>query len=144
VRARKQSDASPGGGSAATTPSFAAVPWWSRGGARAIYVDNSSRKTDHRRDISCSRCSRPTHSRDGKRLLYESLQGALDTVRTTQDQFDAEREAHGARGDGGQDRPRNQEPLTAIGGFARRIASPSGEDASGRAVRRIILKESNG
>jgi signal transduction histidine kinase len=75
--------------------------------------------------------------------LYESLEGALDTVRTTQDRL-VQSEKLMALGEmAARIAHEIKNPLTAIGGFARRIASPraGGGTQSLERYAQIILKE---
>jgi signal transduction histidine kinase len=75
--------------------------------------------------------------------LYESLQGALDTIRTTQDRL-VQSEKLMALGEmAARIAHEIKNPLTAIGGFARRIASPpaGGGAHSLERYAQIILKE---
>ena len=75
--------------------------------------------------------------------LYESLEGALDTVRTTQDRL-VQSEKLMALGEmAARIAHEIKNPLTAIGGFARRIVSPKpgGGPPPFERYARIILKE---
>jgi signal transduction histidine kinase len=75
--------------------------------------------------------------------LYESLEGALDTVRTTQDRL-VQSEKLMALGEmAAKIAHEIKNPLTAIGGFARRIASPRAGGGAHPVERyaQVILKE---
>ncbi|HEX7519180.1 MAG TPA: ATP-binding protein, partial [Candidatus Deferrimicrobium sp.] len=75
--------------------------------------------------------------------LYESLQGALDTVRTTQDQLMQSEKLMALGEMAAKIAHEIKNPLTAIGGFARRIASPKAGGGKPPVERyaQIILKE---
>ncbi len=140
-------DATPRGEFCGSHPaSFAAVPLVVKGEARgAIYVDNLfQERTIGDEDIqvltmfASNACLAMENA-----SLYESLQGALDTVRTTQDQL-VQSEKLMALGEmAARIAHEIKNPLTAIGGFARRIASPKQGGGTPPVERyaRIILKE---
>lgn len=140
-------DAAPGGGFCGIHPaSFAAVPLMAKGEARgAIYVDNLFQgRTIGDEDIqvltmfASNACLALENA-----SLYESLESALDTVRTTQDRL-VQSEKLMALGEmAARIAHEIKNPLTAIGGFARRIASPrAGRGAhSLERYAQIILKE---
>ena len=127
-------------------PSFAAVPLVFKGEARgAVYVDNFFQE----RPISEEEIQLLTMFASNACLamenasLYESLLGALDTVRTTQDRL-VQSEKLMALGEmAAKIAHEIKNPLTAIGGFARRIASPKPGRGAPPVERyaRIILKE---
>ena len=125
---------------------FAAVPLVVKGEARgAIYVDNLfSGRTITNEDIQVLTmfASNACLSMENA-SLYESLEGALDTVRATQDRL-VQSEKLMALGEmAAKIAHEIKNPLTAIGGFARRIASPRA-GGTGHQVERyaqIILKE---
>jgi signal transduction histidine kinase/putative methionine-R-sulfoxide reductase with GAF domain len=140
-------DAAPGGGFCGSHPaSFAAVPLVAKGEARgAIYVDNLFQgRTIGDEDIqvltmfASNACLAMENA-----SLYESLESALDTVRTTQDRL-VQSEKLMALGEmAARIAHEIKNPLTAIGGFARRIASPraGGGAHSLERYAQIILKE---
>lgn len=126
--------------------SFAAVPLVVKGEARgAIYVDNLFQErpvTEEDIQLLTMFATKASLAMENA-SLYESLQGALDTVRTTQDRL-VQSEKLMALGEmAAKIAHEIKNPLTAIGGFARRIASPKpggGTPPVGRYAR-IILKE---
>jgi len=127
-------------------PSFAAVPLVVKGEPRgAIYVDNLFQgRTITEEDIQLLTmfASNACLAMDNA-SLYESLEGALDTVRTTQDRL-VQSEKLMALGEmAAKIAHEVKNPLTAIGGFARRIASPRAGGGAHPVERyaRIILKE---
>ena len=140
-------DAAPGGGFCGIHPaSFAAVPLVVKGEARgAIYVDNQFQgRTIGDEDIqvltmfASNACLAMENA-----SLYESLESALDTVRTTQDRL-VQSEKLMALGEmAARIAHEIKNPLTAIGGFARRIASPRARGGAHSLERyaQIILKE---
>jgi signal transduction histidine kinase/putative methionine-R-sulfoxide reductase with GAF domain len=140
-------DAAPRGGFCSSHPaSFAAVPLVAKGEARgAIYVDNLFQgRTIGDEDIqvltmfASNACLAMENA-----SLYESLESALDTVRTTQDRL-VQSEKLMALGEmAARIAHEIKNPLTAIGGFARRIASPraGGGAHSLERYAQIILKE---
>ena len=140
-------DAAPGGGFCGIHPaSFAAVPLVAKGEARgAIYVDNLFQgRTIGDEDIqvltmfASNACLAMENA-----SLYESLESALDTVRTTQDRL-VQSEKLMALGEmAARIAHEIKNPLTAIGGFARRIASPRARGGAHSLERyaQIILKE---
>jgi|GEM_PF-156779 len=140
-------DAAPGGGFCGIHPaSFAAVPLVAKGEARgAIYVDNLFlERTIGDEDIqvltmfASNACLAMENA-----SLYESLESALDTVRTTQDRL-VQSEKLMALGEmAARIAHEIKNPLTAIGGFARRIASPQAGRGAHSLERyaQIILKE---
>jgi two-component system sensor histidine kinase HydH len=140
-------DATPGGGFCGSHPaSFAAVPLVVKGEARgAIYVDNLF----HGRAIGDEDIQVLTMFASNACLamenasLYESLQGALDTVRTTQDRLMQSEKLMALGEMAARIAHEIKNPLTAIGGFARRIASPKQGGGTPPVERyaRIILKE---
>ena len=127
-------------------PSFAAVPLVFKGEARgAVYVDNFFQE----RPISEEEIQLLTMFASNACLamenasLYESLLGALDTVRATQDRL-VQSEKLMALGEmAAKIAHEIKNPLTAIGGFARRIASPKPGRGAPPVERyaRIILRE---
>jgi len=126
--------------------SFAAVPLVVKGEARgAIYVDNLFQE----RSIGYEDIQVLTMFASNACLamenasLYESLQGALDTVRTTQDQLMQSEKLMALGEMAAKIAHEIKNPLTAIGGFARRIASPKPGGGAPPVERyaRIILKE---
>ncbi len=142
-----EGDAAPRGGFCGGHPaSFAAVPLVVKGEARgAIYVDNLF----HEKPITEEDIQLLTMFASNACLamenasLYESLQGALDTVRTTQDQLMQSEKLMALGEMAARIAHEIKNPLTAIGGFARRIASPkpgAGPPPFERYAR-IILKE---
>ena len=140
-------DATPGGGFCGSHPaSFAAVPLVVKGEARgAIYVDNLFQgRTIGDEDIQVLTMFASNASLAMENAsLYESLESALDTVRTTQDRL-VQSEKLMALGEmAARIAHEIKNPLTAIGGFARRIASPKpgGGAHSLERYAQIILKE---
>ncbi len=142
-----EGDAAPRGGFCGGHPaSFAAVPLVVKGEARgAIYVDNLF----HEKPITEEDIQLLTMFASNACLamenasLYESLQGALDTVRMTQDQLMQSEKLMALGEMAARIAHEIKNPLTAIGGFARRIASPkpgAGPPPFERYAR-IILKE---
>ena len=140
-------DAAPRGGFCGSHPaSFAAVPLLVKGEARgAIYVDNLFQGRaigDEDIQVLTMFASKASLAMENA-SLYESLEGALDTVRTTQDRL-VQSEKLMALGEmAARIAHEIKNPLTAIGGFARRIASPR-EGGGARSLERyaqIILKE---
>ncbi|HLN90996.1 MAG TPA: ATP-binding protein, partial [Patescibacteria group bacterium] len=126
--------------------SFAVVPLVAKGEARgAIYVDNlfQGRKIgDEDIQVLTMFASKASLAMENA-SLYESLQDALDTVRTTQDQLMQSEKLMALGEMAARIAHEIKNPLTAIGGFARRIASPKpggGTPPVGRYAR-IILKE---
>ena len=126
--------------------SFAAVPLVVKGEARgAIYVDNLFQEkpiTEEDIQLLTMFASNACLAMENA-SLYESLQGALDTVRTTQDRL-VQSEKLMALGEmAAKIAHEIKNPLTAIGGFARRIASPKPGRGTPPVERyaRIILKE---
>jgi len=126
--------------------SFAAVPLVVKGEARGtIYVDNlfQDRKISEE-DIQVLTMFASNASLAMENAsLYESLEGALDTVRTTQDRM-VQSEKLMALGEmAAKIAHEIKNPLTAIGGFARRIANPR-PGGAGHPVERyaqVIQKE---
>ena len=126
--------------------SFAAVPLVVKGEARgAIYVDNLFQgRTIGDEDIqvltmfASNACLAMENA-----SLYESLQSALDAVRTTQDQLMQSEKLMALGEMAARIAHEIKNPLTAIGGFARRIASPKPGKGAPPVERyaRIILKE---
>jgi len=118
--------------------SFAAVPLMVKGEARGrSTVDNLFQERPITgRGHPASHDFAPRVSRDGKRLPLRIASGALDTIRTTQDRL-VQSEKLMALGEMvARIAHEIKNPLTAIGGFARRIASPRpGRGAIPRAVR---------
>ncbi len=137
---------SPGGFCGNHPDSFAAVPLVVKGEPRgAIYVDNMFQErpiTDEDIQVLMMFASNASLAMENA-SLYESLESALDAVRTTQDQL-VQSEKLMALGEmAARIAHEIKNPLTAIGGFARRIASP-GAGGSSQPVERyaqIILKE---
>jgi len=126
--------------------SFAAVPLMVKGEARgAVYVDNLFQErpiTEEDIQLLTMFASNACLAMENA-SLYESLQGALDTIRTTQDRL-VQSEKLMALGEmAARIAHEIKNPLTAIGGFARRIASPraGGEAQSLERYAQIILKE---
>jgi signal transduction histidine kinase len=128
--------------------SFAVVPLVVKGEPRgAIYVDNQFQErpiTDEDIQILTMFASKACLAMENA-SLYESLEGALHTVRSTQDRL-VQSEKLMALGEmAAKIAHEIKNPLTVIGGFARRIAHPTPVGASdGRATARyaqIILKE---
>ncbi|MGA8753498.1 GAF domain-containing protein [Candidatus Deferrimicrobium sp.] len=140
-------DAAPGGGFCGIHPaSFAAVPLVAKGEARgAIYVDNlflGRTISDEDIQVLTMFASNASLAMENA-SLYESLEHALDTVRTTQDRL-VQSEKLMALGEmAARIAHEIKNPLTAIGGFARRIASPraGGGARSLERYAQIILKE---
>ncbi|HWS14907.1 MAG TPA: GAF domain-containing protein [Candidatus Methylomirabilis sp.] len=140
-------DAAPPGGFCGSHPdSFAAVPLVVKGEPRGvIYVDNLFQgRTISDEDIQvltmfASNACLAMESAS----LYESLESALDTVRTTQDRL-VQSEKLMALGEmAAKIAHEIKNPLTAIGGFARRIASPPAGGGAHPVERyaQVILKE---
>lgn len=126
--------------------SFAAVPLVVKGEARgAIYVDNLFQERaigDEDIQVLTMFASNACLAMENA-SLYESLQGALDTVRATQDRL-VQSEKLMALGEmAARIAHEIKNPLTAIGGFARRIASPrpGGKTPPVERYAQIILKE---
>lgn len=140
-------DAALAGGFCGSHPdSFAAVPLVVKGEPRGvIYVDNLFQgRTISDEDIqvltmfASNACLAMENA-----SLYESLEGALDTVRTTQDRL-VQSEKLMALGEmAAKIAHEIKNPLTAIGGFARRIASPRAGGGAPPVERyaQVILKE---
>jgi len=128
-------------------PVFAAVPLVIQGEARgAIYVDNLFRErelTDEDIQLLMTFASNAALAMENA-FLYESLENALDTVRSTQDRL-VQSEKLMALGEmAARIAHEIKNPLTVIGGFARRIARPAARPGEGHSVERyaqIILKE---
>jgi len=125
---------------------FAAVPLVVKGEARgAIYVDNLFQErpiTEEDIQLLTMFASKACLAMENA-SLYESLQGALTTVRTTQDRL-VQSEKLMALGEmAAKIAHEIKNPLTAIGGFARRIATPKQGRGAPPVERyaRIILKE---
>ncbi len=140
-------DAAPRGGFCGGHPaSFAAVPLVVKGEARgAIYVDNLFQGrpiTEEDIQLLTTFASNACLAMENA-SLYESLQGALDTVRTTQDQLMQSEKLMALGEMAARIAHEIKNPLTAIGGFARRIASPKPGGGTPPVERyaRIILKE---
>jgi signal transduction histidine kinase/putative methionine-R-sulfoxide reductase with GAF domain len=140
-------DAAPREGFCGSHPaSFAAVPLVVKGEARgAIYVDNLFQgRTIGDEDIQVLTMFASNASLAMENAsLYESLESALDTVRTTQDRL-VQSEKLMALGEmAARIAHEIKNPLTAIGGFARRIASPraGGGAHSLERYAQIILRE---
>ncbi len=126
---------------------FAAVPLMVKGGARgAIYVDNLFRERDLRdEDIHVLTAFASNAALAMEAIsLYESLENALRTVRATQDRL-LQSEKLAALGEmAARIAHEIKNPLTVIGGFARRMAHPGKTVIDSAAVGRyaqIILKE---
>jgi signal transduction histidine kinase/putative methionine-R-sulfoxide reductase with GAF domain len=142
-----EGDAAPRDGFCGGHPaSFAAVPLVVKGEARgAIYVDNLFQErpiTEEDIQLLTMFASNACLAMENA-SLYESLEGALDTVRTTQDQLMQSEKLMALGEMAARIAHEIKNPLTAIGGFARRIASPKpggGAPPVGRYAR-IILKE---
>jgi len=140
-------DAAPPGGFCGSHPdSFAAVPLVVKGEARgAIYVDNLFQGraiTDEDIQVLTMFASNACLAMENA-SLYESLEGALATVRSTQDRL-VQSEKLMALGEmAAKIAHEIKNPLTAIGGFARRIASPRGGGGAHPVERyaQVILKE---
>lgn len=126
--------------------SFAVVPLVVKGEPRgAIYVDNQFRErgiTDEDIQLLTMFASEACLALENARL-YESLEGALTTVRATQDKL-LQSEKLAALGEmAAKIAHEIKNPLTVIGGFAARMARKEGargDPASARYVK-IILKE---
>jgi two-component system sensor histidine kinase HydH len=137
----------PRGGFCGSHPaSFAAVPLVVKGEARgAMYVDNLFQGrpiTEEDIQLLTTFASNACLAMENA-SLYESLEDALKTVRTTQDQL-LQSEKLMALGEmAAKIAHEIKNPLTAIGGFARRIASPKPGKGKPPVERyaRIILKE---
>ncbi|HEX2720914.1 MAG TPA: ATP-binding protein, partial [Candidatus Deferrimicrobium sp.] len=143
----KAADTAPRGGFCGSHPaSFAAVPLVVKGEARgAIYVDNLFQGrpiTEEDIQLLTMFASNACLAMENA-SLYESLQGALDTVRTTQDQLMQSEKLMALGEMAAKIAHEIKNPLTAIGGFARRIASPKPGGGTPPVERyaRIILKE---
>ena len=140
-------DAPPPGGFCGSHPdSFAAVPLVVKGEPRGvIYVDNlflGRTISDEDIQVLTMFASNACLAMENA-SLYESLEGALDTVRTTQDRL-VQSEKLMALGEmAAKIAHEIKNPLTAIGGFARRIASPRGGGGAHPVERyaQVILKE---
>ncbi len=139
--------APPRGGFCGSHPaSFAAVPLVVKGEARgAIYVDNLFQGrpiTEEDIQLLTMFASNACLAMENA-SLYESLEGALDTVRTTQDQLMQSEKLMALGEMAARIAHEIKNPLTAIGGFARRIASPKPGGGAPPVERyaRIILKE---
>ncbi|MDD5763435.1 MAG: ATP-binding protein, partial [bacterium] len=134
----------PGGGFCGSHPP--AVPLVVKGEPRgAIYVDNLFQgRTIGDEDIqvltmfASNACLAMENA-----SLYESLESALDTVRTTQDQLMQSEKLMALGEMAARIAHEIKNPLTAIGGFARRIASPKAGGGKPPVERyaQIILKE---
>ena len=140
-------DAAPRGGFCGSHPSsFAAVPLMVKGEARgAIYVDNLFQErpiTEEDIQLLTTFASNACLAMENA-SLYESLEGALDTVRTTQDQLMQSEKLMALGEMAARIAHEIKNPLTAIGGFARRIASPKPGAGTPPVERyaQIILKE---
>ena len=140
-------DAAPRGGFCGSHPvSFAAVPLVVKGEARgAIYVDNlfqGRRIGDEDIQVLTMFASNACLAMENA-SLYESLESALDTVRTTQDQLMQSEKLMALGEMAARIAHEIKNPLTAIGGFARRIASPKPGGGTPPVERyaQIILKE---
>ena len=139
-------DAVPSGFCGSHPASFAAVPLVVKGEARgAIYVDNLFQErtiSDEDMQVLTMFASNACLAMENA-SLYESLQGALDTVRTTQDQLMQSEKLMALGEMAAKIAHEIKNPLTAIGGFARRIASPKPGAGTPPVERyaRIILKE---
>ncbi len=126
--------------------SFVAVPLIVKGEARgAIYVDNLFLgRTIGDEDIQVLTMFASNASLAMENAsLYESLEGALDTVRTTQDRLMQSEKLMALGEMAARIAHEIKNPLTAIGGFARRIVTPR-PGGSAPPVDRyagIILKE---
>jgi two-component system, NtrC family, sensor histidine kinase HydH len=147
VAPKDAGDAAPPGGFCGSHPaSFAAVPLVTKGEARgAIYVDNlflGRPITEEDIQLLTMFASNASLAMENA-SLYESLQGALDIVRTTQGRL-VQSEKLMALGEmAARIAHEIKNPLTAIGGFARRIVSPRA-GAGAHSLERyaqIILKE---
>jgi signal transduction histidine kinase/putative methionine-R-sulfoxide reductase with GAF domain len=126
--------------------SFAAVPLVVKGEARgAIYVDNLFQGrpiTEEDIQLLTTFASNACLAMENA-SLYESLEDALNTVRTTQDQLMQSEKLMALGEMAARIAHEIKNPLTAIGGFARRIASPKPGRGKPPVERyaRIILKE---
>ena len=126
--------------------SFGAVPLMVKGEARgAIYVDNLFQErpiTEEDIQLLTMFASNACLAMENA-SLYESLQGALDTVRTTQDRLMQSEKLMALGEMAARIAHEIKNPLTAIGGFARRIVSPKPGGGAPPVERygRIILKE---
>ena len=137
----------PRGGFCGSHPaSFAAVPLVVKGEARgAIYVDNLFQGrpiTEEDIQLLTTFASNACLAMENA-SLYESLEDALKTVRTTQDQLMQSEKLMALGEMAARIAHEIKNPLTAIGGFARRIASPKPGRGKPPVERyaRIILKE---
>jgi signal transduction histidine kinase/putative methionine-R-sulfoxide reductase with GAF domain len=137
----------PRGGFCGSHPaSFAAVPLVVKGEARgAIYVDNLYQGrpiTEEDIQLLTTFASNACLAMENA-SLYESLEDALNTVRTTQDQLMQSEKLMALGEMAARIAHEIKNPLTAIGGFARRIASPKPGRGKPPVERyaRIILKE---
>ncbi len=127
--------------------SFAAVPLVIKGEARgAIYVDNMFRErdlTDEDLRLLMTFASNAGLAMENA-FLYESLEKAVHTVRSTQDRL-VQSEKLMALGEmAARIAHEIKNPLTVIGGFARRMARPERKAGDRESVERyaqIILKE---
>jgi signal transduction histidine kinase/putative methionine-R-sulfoxide reductase with GAF domain len=129
--------------------SFVAIPLVIKGEARgAIYVDNQFHErsiTDEDIQVLTMFASKASLAMENA-SLYESLERALHDVRATQDRL-VQSEKLMALGEmAAKIAHEIKNPLTVIGGFARRIARPSPPGAhpdpnSGARSAQIILKE---
>ncbi|HEX9190607.1 MAG TPA: GAF domain-containing protein [Candidatus Deferrimicrobiaceae bacterium] len=128
--------------------SFVVVPLVIKGEARgAIYVDNQFRErpiTDEDIQVLTMFASKACLAMENA-SLYESLERALHDVRATQDRL-VQSEKLMALGEmAARIAHEIKNPLTVIGGFARRIARPGGGAASDppstARYAQIILKE---
>jgi signal transduction histidine kinase/putative methionine-R-sulfoxide reductase with GAF domain len=142
-----EGDAAPRVGFCVSHPaSFAAVPLVVKGEARgAIYVDTLFQgRTIGDEDIQVLTmfASKACLAMENA-SLYESLENALDTVRTTQDRLVQSDKLMALGEMAARIAHEIKNPLTAIGGFARRIASPKPEGGTPPVKRyaQIILKE---
>ncbi|MCL5965723.1 MAG: GAF domain-containing protein [Deltaproteobacteria bacterium] len=138
--------AAPDGFCGSHPQAFAVVPLVIKGEARgAIYVDNRFREreiTDEDIQLLTMFASEACLALENARL-YESLEGALSTIRSTQDRL-VQSEKLAALGEmAAKIAHEIKNPLTVIGGFAARMARKEREAAdavSGRYTG-IILKE---
>jgi len=144
---RGKGDAAPRGEFCGRHPgSFAAVPLVVKGEARgAIYVDNLFLErpiTEEDIQLLTMFASNACLAMENA-SLYESLEDALETVRTTQDQLMQSEKLMALGEMAARIAHEIKNPLTAIGGFARRIASPKPGGGAPPVERyaRIILKE---
>jgi two-component system sensor histidine kinase HydH len=126
---------------------FAAVPLMIKGESRGvIYVDNLFRERDLTEEdiqllttFASNACLAMENA-----FLYESLEKAVDTVRSTQDRLMQSEKLMALGEMAARIAHEIKNPLTVIGGFARRIALPPPRKDGGRSVERyaqIILKE---